>query len=91
MPLVIGPAVEGSKEFPEDHFAEWLVPLKDVFVPTLIAIPDQQPLAVDPRCKVFVHRGPDGIEIDEPRVRECYDYVWLVNPTKRAGAHSGGV
>jgi hypothetical protein len=82
MPLVIGPSAGGSKDFPEEHFAEWLVPLKDVFVPTLLAIPDQQPLVIDPRCKVFAHRRADGLEIDEQRVRECYDYVWLVNPTK---------
>jgi hypothetical protein len=82
MPLVIGPSTGGSKDFPEDHFAEWLVPLKDVFIPTLLAIPDQQPLVIDPRCKVFVCRTADGIEIDEQRVRECYDFVWLVNPTK---------
>jgi hypothetical protein len=80
MPLVLLSDVSQSKEFPEQHFLEWTVPFKEAFLPTLLALPDQQPLVIDPSYRVFARRGAAGFEIDEARVRECYDYVWLCNP-----------
>ncbi|MCI0681476.1 MAG: hypothetical protein L0Y71_05175 [Gemmataceae bacterium] len=77
LPLVLVPQ---SKDYPEIHFPCWAVVEHRAFVPTLFAFRDQQPLRIVPPVPVATTRTDAGWQLDEPLVRQLYDFVWIYNP-----------
>ena len=77
LPLMLIP--ERSKAYPEQHFPCWAVVSHRALVPTLFAYHDQQPLRLHVSGPLPVKRTERGWEFEEAKVREAYDFVWIVN------------
>ena len=73
---------EDNTLFPENHFLCWAVMDKQIFVPSLFAFGDQQPLRFLTSCQEYAQKTPAGWTFAREKVRECYQYLWIYNPRK---------